>query len=89
MRRGEFDHLPGAGQPLAGIVRPRDPGWWIKQKVESEGLTGFAPPVFQLRKEHERLEQTRDELPSEAPTSMDSISACVRRGSSCMVARPS
>ncbi|QPZ37896.1 DUF1992 domain-containing protein [Paramicrobacterium chengjingii] len=65
-RRGEFDNLPGAGKPLKGIDKPRDPDWWIKQKVESEGLTGFAPPVFQLRKEHERLEETLDELLSES-----------------------
>ncbi|WP_166979780.1 DUF1992 domain-containing protein [Paramicrobacterium fandaimingii] len=65
-RRGEFDNLPGAGKPLEGIDKPRDPDWWIKQKIESEGLTGFAPPVFQLRKEHERLEATLDELPSES-----------------------
>lgn len=65
-RRGEFDNLPGAGKPLTGIDKPRDPDWWIKQKVETEGLTGFAPPVFQLRKEHERLEETLDELPSES-----------------------
>lgn len=30
MERGEFDHLPGAGEPIAGLDRPYDPGWWAK-----------------------------------------------------------
>lgn len=64
-RNGEFDNLPGAGKPLEGIDKPRDPDWWIKQKIESEGLTGVAPPVFQLRSEHERMNETLDALPSE------------------------
>lgn len=64
-RRGDFDNLPGAGKPLEGIDKPRDPDWWIKQKIETEQLTGIAPPVFQLRKEHEKLDETLDALPSE------------------------
>lgn len=66
LQNGEFDNLPGAGKPVEGIEKPRDPDWWIKRKIESEELTGLAPPVFQLRNENERLEETLDELPSES-----------------------
>ncbi|GAB2508152.1 DUF1992 domain-containing protein [Paramicrobacterium agarici] len=64
-RRGEFDNLPGAGKPLKDIEKPRDPDWWIKQKIETEQLTGMAPPVFQLRKEHQQFDETVDALNSE------------------------
>ncbi|MGN9843058.1 DUF1992 domain-containing protein [Nonomuraea sp. H19] len=53
MERGEFDDLPGAGKPLPGLDRPHDDMWWIKQKVESEGLTMPLPPTLALRKEAE------------------------------------
>jgi len=36
--RGEFDDLEGSGQPLPGIERPYDPGWWARQLVERERL---------------------------------------------------
>ncbi|MEO3886547.1 DUF1992 domain-containing protein [Nonomuraea sp. B5E05] len=52
--RGEFDDLPGKGKPLPGL--DRDPGdmWWIKQKVESEGLSMPLPPTLALRKDAEQ-----------------------------------
>ncbi|MEU6711150.1 DUF1992 domain-containing protein [Nonomuraea sp. NPDC046802] len=51
--RGEFDDLPGKGKPLPGLDRPQDDMWWIKQKVESEGLKMPLPPTLALRKEAE------------------------------------
>jgi hypothetical protein len=51
--RGEFDDLPGAGKPLRWLDRPDDEMQWIKQKVESEGLTMPLPPTLALRKEAE------------------------------------
>ncbi|MGI5285578.1 DUF1992 domain-containing protein [Nonomuraea polychroma] len=60
MERGEFDDLPGTGKPLPGLDRPHDDMWWIKQKVESEGLTMPLPPTLALRKEaEEALAQAR------------------------------
>ena len=35
---GEFDHLPGFGKPLAVIDEPYDENWWIRRKLQSEGL---------------------------------------------------
>ncbi|MEO3874443.1 DUF1992 domain-containing protein [Nonomuraea sp. B12E4] len=51
--RGEFDNLPGSGKPLPNLHREHSEMWWIKQKVESEGLTMPLPPTLALRKEAE------------------------------------
>jgi hypothetical protein len=52
--RGEFDDLPGAGKPLPGLDRHHDEMWWIKQKLDSEGLSMPLPPTLALRKEAEQ-----------------------------------
>jgi hypothetical protein len=62
MRRGEFDDLPGAGKPIAGIDRPHDPDWWVKRLVERERITGVLPPALALRKEHAEMEATLDRI---------------------------
>ncbi|TDD49170.1 DUF1992 domain-containing protein [Nonomuraea terrae] len=51
--RGEFNDLPGKGKPLPGLDRHLDEMWWIKQKIESEGLSMPLPPTLALRKEAE------------------------------------
>ncbi|WP_165986180.1 DUF1992 domain-containing protein [Streptomyces sp. YIM 98790] len=50
--RGEFDGLPGAGRPLPDADAPYDEAWWVKRKMEREGLS-FLPPSLALRKEAE------------------------------------
>jgi hypothetical protein len=65
MRRGDFDDLPGKGRPIPGLDRVHDPNWWIKQKIEREGLTGLAPPALGLRKENAELDARLDEQVSE------------------------
>ncbi|GAA3544414.1 DUF1992 domain-containing protein [Nonomuraea rosea] len=52
--RGAFDDLPGAGKPLPGLDRHHDEMWWIKQKLDSEGLSMPLPPTLALRKEAEQ-----------------------------------
>ncbi|MFC8226633.1 DUF1992 domain-containing protein [Streptomyces sp. NPDC057287] len=47
--RGAFADLPGAGKPLPGLDRPYDAMWWIKAKMEREGLSAL-PPSLALRK---------------------------------------
>ena len=49
---GAFDNLPGTGRPIAGLDRPRDEDWWVKQKLRDEGVS-FLPPTLALRKEVE------------------------------------
>ncbi|SEG98326.1 protein of unknown function [Nonomuraea solani] len=51
--RGAFDDLPGAGKPLPGLDRHLDENWWIKQKIESEGLSMALPPTLALRRDAE------------------------------------
>lgn len=52
MERGEFDHLPGHGQPLRNLDRPRDELWWVRDKLRREGVS-FLPPTLALRKDVE------------------------------------
>ena len=65
IRRGDFDDLPGLGKPLIGLHSSNDPDWWIKQKLDSEDISGVAPAAFQLRKENAVLEDTVDAFSTE------------------------
>lgn len=63
IRRGDFDDLPGAGKPLAGLERAsQDPDWWIRRKIERERLTGLGPPALTLRVEDAALADRLDTL---------------------------
>lgn len=66
IKRGDFDDLPGLGRPLTGLHSSSDPDWWIKQKMDSEGINGIAPAAFQLRKENAVLEDTVDAFSTES-----------------------
>lgn len=44
LRAGEFDHLPGFGQPHPLIDEEYDPHWWIRRKLAREGLAGLERP---------------------------------------------
>lgn len=55
MERGEFDNLPGAGKPLD--LDPSD-DWWIKAKMEREGLDAVLPAPLALRREVETIQDT-------------------------------
>jgi hypothetical protein len=51
--RGEFDRLPGAGEPLPREVEATyDELWWVKRKMAREGVS-VLPPALALRKEAE------------------------------------
>ncbi|WP_166970552.1 DnaJ family domain-containing protein [Brevibacterium atlanticum] len=66
IKRGDFDDLPGLGKPLTGLHGSSDPDWWIKQKMDNEGINGVAPAAFQLRKENAVLDDTIDAFTSES-----------------------
>lgn len=53
VERGEFDDLPGLGKPIPDIDRPYDEMWWVRRKLEREGVSAL-PPALALRKEAER-----------------------------------
>lgn len=40
---GEFDNLPGFGQPSPLIDEPYDPFWWIRSKLRDEQLPAPNP----------------------------------------------
>lgn len=65
--RGEFDNLPGAGQPLPGRGQPDDDLWWVRQYVRREGISTDAllPTPLQLAREIERLPETIGRLDTE------------------------
>ncbi|QKW18456.1 DUF1992 domain-containing protein [Kitasatospora sp. NA04385] len=57
--RGAFDDLPGSGKPLPGEGRPYHEMWWIREKMEREGLSHL-PPSLALRAElREALDTAR------------------------------
>lgn len=66
IRRGEFDDLPGAGKPIEGLGDHHDPDWWIRRKIETEDLTGLAPPALLLRTEDRDLDDSLDRLSRES-----------------------
>ncbi len=61
MEKGEFDNLPGAGKPIAGLDRDHDPNWWLNQLIEREKIV-VLPPSVQLRKDDAALDETLDTL---------------------------
>lgn len=50
IERGDFDDLPGSGQPIAGLDRPYDELWWLRKKLRDEGFS-IEPPALVLRRE--------------------------------------
>jgi hypothetical protein len=50
--RGEFDNLPGTGQPIADLDGNHDEMWWIRQKLQREEIS-YLPPSLALRKDRD------------------------------------
>jgi hypothetical protein len=38
IEQGDFDDLPGSGQPIPGIDQPYDPLWWVKSWIARNEL---------------------------------------------------
>jgi len=65
--RGEFDNLPGAGKPLAGLDKPYSEDWWLRELAERENLGRYAlPPSLALRREAQELRAGAVDSRSEA-----------------------
>lgn len=62
--RGAFDDLPGFGKRLAAIDAPYDELWWVRGKMQSEGIA-VLPPTLALRKEAEDAVAAAGEARSE------------------------
>ncbi|TMM01978.1 MAG: DUF1992 domain-containing protein [Actinobacteria bacterium] len=54
--RGEFEDLPGTGQPLPDLDRPFDELWWVKEKLRREELSYMAPSVALRQYVHDALQ---------------------------------
>ena len=63
IERGEFDDLPGSGQPL-DLPDHYNPDWWFINLFKREGLV-LLPPSIQLRKEDAALDEQLDQLSNE------------------------
>ena len=61
MAKGEFDDLPGAGKPIAGLDKDHDPDWWLNQMIEREKIV-VLPASVQLRKDDALLDDALDKL---------------------------
>ncbi|MFF9348842.1 DUF1992 domain-containing protein [Streptomyces sp. NPDC014734] len=55
-RNGDMSKLPGFGKPLESIAAPYDENWWIKGKMQREGVS-VLPPALALRKEAEDVRE--------------------------------
>jgi len=88
--RGEFDDLPGAGQPIPGLDKPFDELWWVKDKLRREGLT-YMPPSLALRKEaHDALQAAlRARTEAEVRQAVADINAKIREANRNTIAGPS
>ncbi|WP_134324731.1 DUF1992 domain-containing protein [Cumulibacter soli] len=62
IERGEFDNLPGSGEPL-NLPEQHDPDWWFKSLLKREGLA-LMPLSILVRKEDAKLDDVLDKLSS-------------------------
>jgi hypothetical protein len=54
---GDFERLPGFGQPMPELDEPDDELWWIKEKIRREQLS-LLPPALQIQVDvHHALEK--------------------------------
>ena len=63
--RGEFDNLPGEGQPIPGLTGRDDEDWWVKGFLEREKLPMPLPPSLALRREVADLRESLVDVRSE------------------------
>jgi hypothetical protein len=77
--RGEFEHLPGAGEPLRDIHKPFDELWWIKDKLRREQLSYMAPSVALRKQVYDALQAaSRAESEAEVRQLIAEINAAIR-----------
>jgi hypothetical protein len=55
-KRGEFQELPGAGEPLPDLDKRFDQMRWVKDKLRREGLSYMSPSVALRKEAHEAFE---------------------------------
>jgi len=50
---GEFENLPGFGQPIPGIDEPYDENWWVREKLRREHISAL-PPALEIARDKEQ-----------------------------------
>lgn len=87
--RGEFDDLPGAGQPIPNLDKPLDELWWVKDKLRREGLTYSSPSVALRKEAHDALDAALA-APSEAQARrlLEAVNEKIRRANREGIAGP-
>jgi hypothetical protein len=88
--RGEFDDLPGTGEPLPDLDKPFDELGWVKRKLEREGLT-YLPPSVALRRDAEEALEKAECAGSEAEVRriIEAINEQIRTANRRGIAGPS
>ncbi len=87
--RGEFDDLPGAGQPIPDLDRPYDEMWWVKDKLRREGLTYMSPSVALRKEAHDALQvASRAKSEAEVRKIIIDINAKIRAANGKGIAGP-
>jgi len=49
MDRGEFERLPGAGEPIPDVDVVYDPGWWVRKWIRRERLRDLSDELRRAR----------------------------------------
>lgn len=86
---GEFENLPGFGQPIPGIDEVLDENWWVKAKLRREQIQAL-PPIMEARLARQRLLESLAELPNLAAV-RDRVAALndqIRRAHFSQIAGP-
>ncbi|MGO9961557.1 MAG: DUF1992 domain-containing protein [Solirubrobacteraceae bacterium] len=88
--RGEFDNLPGAGQPIPDLDKPFDERRWVKDKLRREGLTYMSPSVALRKEAHDGLRRAlRARSETDARQIMDGINEQISEANRKGIAGPS
>lgn len=88
--RGDFDDLPGAGQPIPGLDKPLDELWWVKDKLRREGLSYMAPSTALRKAAHDALQAAlRAETEVEVRKILAEINKKIREANRQTIAGPS
>jgi hypothetical protein len=79
---GQFENLPGFGQPIPGIDAPHDELWWVKDKLKREQLSSL-PPALVIRLDVEKTLQKIRGLPTEGEVRQEvaSLNERIRKAS--------
>ncbi len=80
IRRGEFDRLPGTGQPIPGLDAPHDELWWVKDKLRREEIATI-PPSLAVRRDRDELRANLHTFTTERAVreAVDELNARIRK----------